>query len=93
MRAVESLRDRLAERRALRIIYDHRCPRQRLESNPMQSDRAAERDDCGDAAGAAKHDREASYHVTNVNALRDLLTHLVWSGAVKPPKTVYERHF
>ena len=59
----------------------------------MQSDRAAKRDDCGDAAGAAKHDREASYHVTNVNALRDLLTHLVWSGAVKPPKTVYERHF
>jgi hypothetical protein len=54
----------------------------------MQTNRAAKRDNRGDAGGAAKHDREASYHVTNVNALRDLLTHVVWSGAVKPPKAV-----
>ena len=54
----------------------------------MQPDRAAKRDDCGGAAGPAKHDREASYHVTNVNALLGLLTHVVWSGAVEPPKTV-----
>jgi hypothetical protein len=93
MRAVESLRDRLAERRALRIIYDHRCPRHRLKRDPMQPNRATERENRGNAAGAAKHDCEASYHVTNVNALRDLLTLLVWSGAVKPPKTIYERHF
>ena len=59
----------------------------------MQTNRAAKRDNRGDAGGAAKHDREASYHVTNVNALRDLLTHVVWSGVVKPPKTVWENHF
>jgi len=41
-----------------------------------------------DKAAAAKHEREASYHVTNVNALLDLLTHVVWSGAVELPKTV-----
>ena len=93
MSAVEGLSNRLAERRALRIINDHRCPGHRLKRDPMQPDRAAKRENRGNAAGAAKHDCEASYHVTNVNALRDLLTHLVWSGAVKPPKTVYERHF
>jgi len=59
----------------------------------MQTNRAAKRDNRGDASGAAKHDREASYHVTNVNALRDLLMHVVWSGAVKPPKTVWENRF
>jgi hypothetical protein len=54
----------------------------------MQSDCAAKRENRGDASGAAKHEREASYHVTNVNTLLDLLTHVVWSGAVEPPKTV-----
>ena len=41
MSAIESLRDRLAQSGALRIIDDHRCPRHRLKSNPMQTDRAA----------------------------------------------------
>jgi len=54
----------------------------------MQPDRAAKCDDCSNPAGAAKHERQASYHVTNVNALLGLLTHVVWSGAVEPPKTV-----
>ena len=54
----------------------------------MQPDRAAKRENRGDAGGAAKHEREASYHVINVNALLDLLTHVVWSGVVEPPKTV-----
>jgi hypothetical protein len=88
MRAIKRLSNRFPQRRALRVINNHRCPRQRLESDPMQTNRAAKRDNGGDAGGAAKHDREASYHVTNVNALRDLLTHVVWSGAVKPPKAV-----
>ena len=88
MRAIKRLSNRLAQRCTLRVIDDHRCPRQRLERDPMQSDCATECDNRGDAGGATKHDREASYHVTNVNALRDLLTHVVWSGAVKPPKTV-----
>ena len=88
MCAVKRLSNRLAQRRAHRVINDHRCPRQRLQSNPMQPNRAAKRENRGDAAGAAKHEREASYHVTNVNALLDLLTHVVWSGAVERPKTV-----
>ena len=54
----------------------------------MQTNCAAKCNDCGNSADAAKHDGEASYHVTNVNALLDLLTHVVWSGAVKPFKTV-----
>jgi hypothetical protein len=56
----------------------------------MQSNCAAKRDNRGDAGGAAKHDREASYQVTNVNALLGLLTHVVWSGAVKPPNCLGE---
>ena len=67
-RAVEGLRDRLAERRALRIIYDHRCPRDGLERNPMQPDRATERENHGNAAGAAKHDCDANWQLVNVNA-------------------------
>jgi hypothetical protein len=54
----------------------------------MQTNRAAKRENRGDAGGAAKHERETSYHVTGVNAFLDLLTHVVWSGAVEPPKTV-----
>jgi len=88
MCAVKRLSNRLAQRRALRVINDHRCPRQRLQSNPMQPNRATKRENRGNPADAAKHEREASYHVTNVNALLDLLTHVVWSGAVEPRKTV-----
>ena len=54
----------------------------------MQSDCATECDNRCNPAGESKHNREASYRVTNVNALRDLLTHVVWSGAIEPPKTV-----
>ena len=54
----------------------------------MQSDCAAKRENRSDAGGAAKHEREASYHVTDVNAFLDLWTHVVWSGAAEPPKTV-----
>ena len=54
----------------------------------MQTNCAAKCNDCGNSADAAKHDGEASYHVANVNALLDLLTHVVWSGVVEPPKTV-----
>ena len=54
----------------------------------MQSDCATKRENRGNPGDAAKHEREASYHVINVNALLDLLTHVVWSGVVEPPKTV-----
>jgi len=53
----------------------------------MQTDCAAKRENRGDAGGAAKHEREASYHVTDVNAFLDLLTHVVWSGAGSRQKT------
>ena len=88
MRAIKRLSNRFPQRRALRVINDHRRPRQRLERDPMQSDCAAKRENRGNPAGAAKHEREASYQVTNVNALLDLLTDVLWSGAVEPPKTV-----
>jgi len=54
----------------------------------MQSDCAAKCENRGNSGDALKHNREASYHVINVNALLDLLTHVVWSEAVKPLKTV-----
>jgi hypothetical protein len=68
MSAIKSLSNRLPQRRALRVIDDHRCPRHRLESDPVQSDRATKRENCGDTACAAKHDPEANLHLINVNA-------------------------
>jgi hypothetical protein len=55
MHAVKGLRNRLAQRRALRIIDDHRCPCQRLKNNPMQANRATKRENRGDATGIAEH--------------------------------------
>ena len=55
MRAIERLRNRLAQRAALRIIDDHRRPRDGLERQPMEADCAAKRKNCDDAANAAKH--------------------------------------
>src|SRR5207249_6152202 len=67
MSAVKRLANRLAQRRALRVINDHRCPRQRLESDPMQPDRATKRKNCGNPADATKHDCEASDPAVTVN--------------------------
>lgn len=61
--AVKSLSNRLAQRRMPRIINDHRRPRERLQSDPMQSDGATECDDRGDPASATKHDSEASERI------------------------------
>jgi hypothetical protein len=58
--AIKSLSNRLAQGRALRVIDDHRCPRHRLKSNPMQTNRATKCNYCGDAGDVAKHDCEAS---------------------------------
>lgn len=59
MRAVERLRDRLAQRRALRVIDDHRRPGNGLECDPMQPDRATERENGNDATDAAEHGQQA----------------------------------
>jgi hypothetical protein len=63
MSAIKRLSNRLAQRRALRIVDDHRRPRQRLQSDPMQTNCATKRENRGDVAGTAKHDCEASYRV------------------------------
>ena len=63
MSAVEGPRDRLAHWHALRIIDDHRGPRERLQSDPVQTNRTTKREDCGDAASEAKHDCEASKRI------------------------------
>jgi hypothetical protein len=58
VRKIEETSDRLAQGRALRVLNEHRRPRHRLERQPMQSDRAAKRENRGDAANAMKHDLE-----------------------------------
>jgi hypothetical protein len=55
MCAIKCLLERLAKRRALRVLDDHRCPGQRLERNPMQAHCAAKRENHDDAANAVKH--------------------------------------
>ena len=60
MRAIESLSDGLAQRRVLRVFNHHRSPRDRLKRDPMQTDRAAERENRHDAANTANHARETS---------------------------------
>jgi ribosomal protein L37E len=60
MSAVKRPSNRLPQRRALGIIYDHGCPSHRLKRDPVQSDCAAKRDNRGDPASTAEHDHEAS---------------------------------
>jgi len=61
--AVKRLSNRLAQRRILRIINDHRRPGERLQSDPMQPDGATECDNRCNPADASKHNREASRRV------------------------------
>ena len=57
MRAIERSRYRLTERASLGVIDDHRCPGDGLQRQPLQTNCAAKRKNCGDAADAAKHVR------------------------------------
>jgi hypothetical protein len=68
MRAIKCLGDRCAEGYVLGVLNDHRCPGYRLKRNPVQANRATKHENRRDAAGAAKHDDEASSRVANVNA-------------------------
>jgi len=63
MAAIKRLCDRCSQRRALRTVNDHRRPRERLQSDPVQTNRTTKREDCGDAASEAKHDCEASKRI------------------------------
>lgn len=60
MRAIEGLRDRLTQRTTFRIIHNHRCPRDRLQREPLQADRAAKRENRHRASNGTKHAHEAS---------------------------------
>ena len=67
MRAIESLSDGLAQRRVLRVFNHHRSPRDRLKRDPMQTNRAAEREDRHDPADTANHATRLVSRLTNVN--------------------------
>ena len=69
MRAIKCLGNRHAKGRMLGELNDHRCPSDRLQGKPMQTDCATQRENRDDAAGARKHDGQASYRVLNVNAV------------------------
>ena len=60
MSAVERLGDRRAQWRVLRVLDNHRSPRHRLKRDPMQTNRAAERENRHDAADTTNHAHEAS---------------------------------
>jgi len=59
MRSIECLLDRLAKPRAFRVLDHHGGPRQRLERNPVQADRATKRENRNNAADAVKHVADA----------------------------------
>ena len=63
MCAIKRLSNRLAQRRVLGVINDHRRPCERLQSDPMPTDRETKCADRGDPAGAAQHDCEANHRV------------------------------
>jgi hypothetical protein len=65
MCAIERLSNRLTQRRALRVINHHCRPRERLQSDPMQTNRETKRTDRGDSAGAAQHDCEANHRLVS----------------------------
>jgi hypothetical protein len=50
MSAIERLSNSLTYRRAFRVIDEHRCPRQRLQNDPLQADRAAKGENRDDPA-------------------------------------------
>jgi len=59
MRSVQCLLNRLAKPRAFRVLDHHGGPRQRLERNPVQADRATKRENHNNAADALKHVADA----------------------------------
>jgi len=59
MRSIQCLLDRLAKPRAFRVLDHHGSPRQRLERNPVQADRATKRENHNKAADAVQHVAEA----------------------------------
>ena len=65
--SIKCLSDCLTQRRALRILDKHACPGERLESDPMQPDRAAKRADYRNATDLSKHDCEARPRQFGVN--------------------------
>ena len=67
MCAVERLSNRRAQWRVLRVLDNHRRPRHRLKRDPMQTDRAAERENRHDTANTANHATRLVSRPTNVN--------------------------
>lgn len=59
MRSIECLLEGLTKARAFRVLDHHGSPRQRLERNPVQADRATKRENHNNAADAVKHVTDA----------------------------------
>jgi hypothetical protein len=69
MSAIERLRNRLTQRRALRVLNDHGRPGHGLQSEPMQTDCATQSENRSGAAQAAKHDFRLLMGPRDVNKL------------------------
>lgn len=63
MLAIKRLSNRLAQGRAFGIVNDHRRPRERLQSDPMQTDRQTKCANRGNTTSAAKHACEANHRL------------------------------
>ena len=60
VRAVKRLDNCMAQRSVFRIIDDHRCPGDRLQRQPLQTNCAAKRQNRDSAGNATKHADESS---------------------------------
>ena len=84
MRAVERLNNRSTQRRVLRVINDHGRPCDRLQRDPVQTNRQTKCADRSDPTSTSKHDYEASYDIRDVNeAIRHIDSGTPLSGRVR----------
>lgn len=65
MCAIKRLSNRPAQRRVPGVINHHCCPCERLQSDPMQTNRQTKCADRGDPTSAAKHDCEAKHRLVS----------------------------
>ena len=70
MCAIKRLSNRPTQRRVPGVIDDHCRPCERLQSDPMQTNRETKCADRGNPASAAKHDCEANHRVVECQLTR-----------------------
>jgi hypothetical protein len=57
VRAVERAFHCLAQGSLLRVLHNHRCPGNRLQRDPLKTERETEREDGSEARSGSKHGR------------------------------------